>query len=333
MLIVGDRIDERTRHGWRIGAVLGAAVALVLGMVGLATARTGLGWWDQLYVVLQLFVLTGDRIGTPPYNVWLDIARFLAPATTVYAVFEAMRALLGGELRRRSLARRRSHAIVCGDDAAAVLLAGTLSATRNTRTVLVGGAALEPGRATPFDIVRGDPRDAATLRAAGIAGAADLYACATAPDTNTAAVLVAAQLRARPGHRFHAYAEVGNDELVEVLRIRQLTAPLTPGTAIDFFALDETAARAVIAESGLAAADPVTLVGDGPFAMALLRALARVPPTDGARRTVAVHTDADAIATETAARLGVAGHGIDLTVRALADPITEPAGLIFVCHP
>src|ERR1022692_3670333 len=89
--------------------VLGcAATALLLGYFGLRTyvfspqgKMLGLGtsWADILFDDVQLFVLQAPLNGTGPFTVSLQVARFLAPATTILAAVEALRVLLSEQLR------------------------------------------------------------------------------------------------------------------------------------------------------------------------------------------------------------------------------------------
>jgi len=317
------------REWWRAGAGAAAVIALVLGVVGLQLHSPGQSPQDLVYGSLQLFVLESGELGAPPYNVWLEIARFLAPATTAFAVFEALRALMRSELRRRRLARQRGHVIVCGDDVASMVLARNIATQR--RVVLVRRSDGGQARRGDIAVVRGDPREQATLRAAGIGGAAALYACAVASGDNAAVVLTAAQLRAEGTDRLALFAQVGDDDLVEALRVRQVAAPRGHRTMVDFFALEDTAARRVLARHALSGPHaPVVIVGSGPFGIALLRALVRTPGTDGAGREVVVHTDDPTLVTDVAAQWGAAERGVTLHVAGLTDPVVHPSERIFV---
>jgi hypothetical protein len=261
----------------------------------------------------------------------LEIARFLAPATTAYAVFEALRALLSTELRRRRLARQRGHAIICGDDTASWLLAQYIRREHRRPVILIGSTRTGRARRGDIDVIQGDGRDEATLRAAGIGSAVVLYACGADGGANAAAVLAAAQLRGGGQERFEAYAQIDDDDLGQALRVRQLAALPTRRTTIDFFSLDDIAARAVLAESTLTGtAGPATIIGSGFFAMALLRALVRNPGTAGAQLDVVVHTDDLTMVSHAAERLGAAER---VSVAGLADPVTDPSERIFVCLP
>ena len=104
--------------------MLRAVFSLVV-LVSLALGYTGLSRFhsmpddfghrpiDLVYYALQLFVLGSDPLQSPgPYPAMLEIARFTAPAATLYAVIEAARLLFAVELSRLRARRASGHAIV-----------------------------------------------------------------------------------------------------------------------------------------------------------------------------------------------------------------------------
>src|SRR5690348_5649532 len=106
-----------------------AAVLGFLGMSALLAGRTDYAddVWDRLYYTAQLFVLGSpplDNGGSMPPS--LQVARFLAPAVTVYAVSETIRLLFASELVRLRARRSRDHVIVCGDGLVADALTARL---------------------------------------------------------------------------------------------------------------------------------------------------------------------------------------------------------------
>ncbi|MFD0823791.1 hypothetical protein ACFQ0D_36945, partial [Micromonospora zhanjiangensis] len=108
---------------------------------------------DLLYYDLQLFVLGSPPLDEGgPYPVLLDIARFSAPAFTVYAFVEAGRALFATELRRWRIRRSRDHVIVCGDGMVASTLTRRLRAAGEKVVTVPSGAVTGTGSgAVPTD--------------------------------------------------------------------------------------------------------------------------------------------------------------------------------------
>jgi TrkA-N domain/NADP oxidoreductase coenzyme F420-dependent len=289
--MVTDPSSGRDDGRWLIWTLLVAAAAFVLGVIGLAIYLPGeQRFLDLVYHSLQLFVLSSDPLqGNSPYNPPLEVARFLAPATTVYTVFRAFRSVLREGLRRRAVARLVGHTVVTGGGAASLVLAGNLRAS-GARVVLVGSEAAEVAQRQGILVVPGDAREITTLRAAGVRGASALYACGSQTATNAAVVLAAAEIDGRD-RRLEAFAEVRSDELVEALRARQVAA-IAHGrrVTLDFFSLEDTAARQLLDRYPPTAAS-VVIVGFGAFGQALLRALVRRTHPEGRALSITVQTD------------------------------------------
>lgn len=320
--------------GWPlIAAVAIALVALILAITGTAVTDGQLAPADVLYRSLQLFVLEGDALpdGTRG-NVALELARLLAPLATVLAVLVGLRELLGDRLRRRRIARAQGHTIVCGDGPAATALARNLRADGRT-VVLVSTTGDQHLRRDGIAVVTGDPREATTLTAAGLAGAAALYACAAQSATNAAVVLAAGPLRTGVRGRLAAFAQLRNDDLVEALRIHQVAHPGQRGVTIDFFTLDDTAARLLLdRHSPGDGTAPVVIVGFGSFGQALLRGIVRRPGDGGQRRTVLIRATDPARVLDAAEELDAAGRGCDVSVLAAGEEIPAGVERIYVCQ-
>lgn len=277
--------DER----WLIWTLASAVVAFGLGVIGFARYQPDEPWPDLVYHSLQLFVLGSDPIDDngPPYNLALEIARFLAPATTIYGIFRLARAIMRDRLHRRAVARLKGHLVVTGDGPSSLVLAENLH--RTDIVVLVGNDHTQAARRQGIPVVQGDPRQPITLEAAGLRGASQLFACGPDTATNTAVVLAAGSVAGRK-RRLSALARVGSDQLVEALRVRELSAATRAGDlSTDFFCLEDIAAREL-----LAACRPippvVEIVGFQSFGRAVLRALAR-DTGDGAASTIVIRSD------------------------------------------
>ena len=326
-----DPPSARDEGQWLIWTLLVAAVAFVLGVIGQVIYLPGEHrFLDLAYHSLQLFVLGSDPLrGSGPYNPFLEIARFVAPATTVYTVFRAFRSVLREGLRRRAIARLAEHVVVTGDSAASLALASNLRAS-GVRVVLVGGEAAEVARRQGILVVSGDAREITTLRAAGVRGASTLYACALRTATNAAVVLAAAEIDGRD-RRLEAYAQVHSDELVEALRVRQVAA-VAHGrrVTIDFFSLEDIAARQLLDRYPPTAAS-VVIVGFGVFGQALLRALVRRPDPEGRLLSITVWTDdADRVVELVAQLEQWQGRSIQVRPRQAAD-VVKADDAVFVC--
>jgi len=311
----------------RVGFGALVLVSLGLGSWGLALDTSHLPdrtWYDVLYQDLQLFVMGADPASGGGELSWqLQVARFLAPGTAVYAVFEAARALFTGELRRMRDRRTKGHAIVVGDTDAA-----------DTVTAALESAGHRVLRAA----------DVSGLHDAGLRGASVLYACGDDTADATANVLVVAEaeeaVRRAGSGPDRLFAHVSDPELGVALQARHLSCA-EPG--VDFFTLDVIAAQALAvrevrrlldADGGPAALTRVAVVGSGEFAKALVVGLAREweLTTGGVRLEVTlVADDAPGVAEALRSRWSPVAEKIELhAVRALGE-LGRP-DIVYVCH-
>lgn len=279
-----------------LGVLAVAIVALVLGGIGLeqyltgphAPSGFGRGFWDIVYYDLQLPVLSSAPTQGPgPYPVPLGIARILAPVGTFLAAVGTLFLLLGEQWQRLQVAASRYHAIVAGDGPVALKLAGSLHAEKrklvlfSPKVVLVSSddETLTRGRQAKLLGYRGDPSDPVTLRAARVTRAAELYAC-----TGYGTVNAAIALRARdevPASRkqpLRGYAQVRDAELGVALRARRIGVGGDPRLRLDFFTVEDIAARRLFDKHPIPSAgdSPVQVVisGFGYLGQAVLREVA-----------------------------------------------------------
>jgi hypothetical protein len=199
---------------------------------------------DVLYNALQLFVLGSPMTDDGgPYPLSLEIARFAAPGVTFYALFEALRLAFASEAERLRARRARGHVVICGDGPIATTLSRQLRSAghrvvhvADSRSDAVGG-----GRRASLWVL-GDARNPDVLSAAGVAHASALYACADDSATNTAIALAAGRRRRGERH-LSVYAHVEDPELCLALQARHLGTSEPPAIRLDFFNIDDLAAR------------------------------------------------------------------------------------------
>lgn len=311
----------RSAVRWRVVFGAMAVVSFLLGVVGfswyLPVSQPDVGHTptDVVYYSLQLFVLGPDPLSKGgPLNVPLEIARFGAPAVTVFTLFEAFRVLLSDQWRRWTTARLKGHVVVCGDGPASLLLARNVRDTGQD-VVLVGSAASDMARRHGLRLVTGDPRDLGTLRAAAVPRAAVVFASAHAGATNVAVALGARQLAREVSGNLAAYAQVRDDELVDALRARQVASEGKIGSTLGFFALDDVAARLLLdQEPGPDAGEEshVVIFGFAAFGRAVLRTIARRHDPAAGRATITVVTDQPEGVEAFSKQLGLAARGLQV---------------------
>lgn len=267
----------------RLGFVALAVVALLLGCVGFAeyltAERESHKLVDLLYYSLQLFVLDAEPLSAGDTIPWqLQIARFAAPAATVFAVVETARVLLTSELQRLSARSARRHVVVCGDSAMARTLAARLHEAG--RRVIVIGTPPAAGQALPrrrLYGVPGDPTSAEVLRAAGAGRADVVYACTDDSADNVLAAAMVSRLRHDRNARIRVYAQIHDPDLCLSLQARRLSQVQLARPRLDFFNAGELAARSLFLDAPLPADESVRLliVGASSFGRAVLVEAAR----------------------------------------------------------
>ncbi|GAA3345508.1 hypothetical protein GCM10020358_52880 [Amorphoplanes nipponensis] len=280
---------------WRLLFPLLALVSVILGYVGmggLLAARVEFAddTWDRLYYTLQLFVL-----GAPPLDeggvmpVSLQVARFLAPAVTVYAVIEAVRLLFAAELARLRARRSRGHVIVCGESLVADALATRL-ADGGRRVVRMAGAGAPAAGRRGVLLAPGDSTRAELLRGAGIHHAETLYVCSGDTARDLAVVVAADRLRRRTPLRVHV--QVDDPELCMALQARRLARRTDDRMVVNFFNWHERAAHALLSRHRPPVHPDrptrVMVVGASWFGRALMVELARTWRLRGQRRRLEV---------------------------------------------
>lgn len=225
---------------------------------------------DQVYYTLQLFLLDPTPLGSPPYGHTLTAAMYLAPLATVLAVLQAVSLVFREQIAAWRLRHRRGHAVVVGSGAEAFVLARQLA--RTGRTVLVGSE-VDPSAARRHGVrlVSGDPLDEATLVAAGVAGAARVYALADTSATNAGVALLVRALH-RADVAVHAWVDDG--KLVAALRARRLSTTGDRDYRLDFFSLEDIAAAALLDAHDRDGQPPV-IVGTSAFGAAVGREVRR----------------------------------------------------------
>jgi voltage-gated potassium channel Kch len=115
------RIRELLRERERELVALTALVALGLGTWGFAELDQR-PFLSDLYRSLQLFALESGAV-TPEPGWQLNVARFLAPAVTGYAIVRAVLLVLRERMRSLALRRAANHVLVAGLGAEGVQLA------------------------------------------------------------------------------------------------------------------------------------------------------------------------------------------------------------------
>jgi voltage-gated potassium channel Kch len=269
----------------RIGLPALTLASLILGYLGLSqftadSTVVGHRFLDILYYDAQLFVMGSDPLQqtSGPYPWPLDVARFGAPAVTIYAAVEAVRLLLAVEISRVRARRAKGHAIVCGETPFADALTRRLREAGKEVVEIRSESDEFVSAGEPLRVV-GDARDPEALRNAGIERATSLYACCDDGAANIAIVLAVARTVQEEGQPLSTYSLISDPDLCTIVQAFFLGQPTSPRLHSDFFNIDHIAARRLVHDVRLEPVDGlaprVLIAGTDGFAQALVVETAR----------------------------------------------------------
>ncbi|WP_432991321.1 RyR domain-containing protein [Dactylosporangium sp. CA-233914] len=264
--------------------VVVGVLALVLGLIGMRKLPPERDWFDTWYYTLQLFVLGSDPLQEPTAALsWqLQCARFLAPLFTLATVVETGRVLLAGEVRKLRSRTARRHAVVCGDTPFAEALAQQLFAA-GRRVVVVRAAPFGPLELRHRRLlgVFGDARSPEVLRAAGLRRARYLYVCSDDDQFNHAVSVTAGTALQLRRTSPWIYVRLNRQQTCHLLQARRLGAAGSNRFRLDYFHVDDVAARMLYLRHPLPVPAPggpparLLISGDGSFPRVLLVETAR----------------------------------------------------------
>ncbi|MEZ5171680.1 MAG: NAD-binding protein [Acidimicrobiia bacterium] len=241
-------------YHWHLITAL-AVVALVLGYVGFReySDAQGAGWTvgDVLYRDVQLLALeSGSVEGDVPWA--LDVARFLAPVAAGFAVVSALLFIFRDQLEAVRIARLRGHVVVCGAGRKGSLAIRSLRdsgfrvvAVEQNASCAHIEAALERGA----HVVRGDARDPALLRKAGVPRATHLVVvCGSDAASAEVAVQARELLTTTSGATLSCIADIADPQLCALLRREEIALRREIPFRLDFFNAQEAGARILLRE-------------------------------------------------------------------------------------
>jgi voltage-gated potassium channel Kch len=221
-------------------------VAFVLGTIGFADLPFG----DRLYTTIQLFSLgsSGQKVGD---SVALQIARWLAPATTAYAGLRALSVLFRDQVARFRLRFGRSrHVVVCGLGRSGVLLARSFDQRRDRVVVIEkdpSNGAIAECTAEGIIVMVGDATDSVLLGDAGV-GKAGVLIAVCGDDGVNASVAMAARAVPRAGGRRRGRGDLRLLVQIDDVELCRMLNERAVGSAVEFLNVTESAPPALLAE-------------------------------------------------------------------------------------
>ncbi|MBP1823163.1 NAD-binding protein [Mycobacterium sp. OAE908] len=208
---------------------------------------------DVVYRSLMLFLpaTAPDKTRLP---IWLDIARFLAPAVAGYAALAGLASLFRDRFQQIRVPLMRGHVVVCGLGYVGTVFLRHLREPHGRRKSHVKVVAVEMDPTNPhielcrslkIPVIVGDAQLERTLRAAGVRRAARLVAVCADDAVNTEIVAVGRRLASdRRSGELQCLARIGDPELCALLRIQEANLPAKRSAPVlDFFNTEEIGAR------------------------------------------------------------------------------------------
>ena len=253
----------RDYQWWVVG--LGAVAAFVLGFVGFF--QHDHSPTDALYNSLKLFIFHDSEANTG-VGVYVNIARFLAPAVAAYAALITLGSLFHERWLQMQVPRRHGHIVLCGLGYVGNAFLESLHEA-GKRVVVIEKDAESPNRHLcrhlGVPVIVGDAQQKEVLKAAGVARAARLLAV-TPDDAVNAEIVARAQelTRPKPEHGRHlrrrvitrrrgadlrCLAQLADPDLCMWLRIEE-SKRHDAASALDFFNPYDTSARLLLDKFG-----------------------------------------------------------------------------------
>lgn len=255
-----------------------ATLTLILGFWGFASYLGGRsGFWDILYFDLQLFVLSSEPLKNGGnFPTMLQVARFVAPAVTAYAIISAVFAVLSAQRRELGIRWSTGHDVVCGEGRPAFMLARWLR-DEGRRVILVGpGLSLDLVNACLVEgihFIDGEAGSIETLRRAGLQRAEAFYAVSMENATNVASTVLAHRLTMTRQKPLRCYVAIADPDLSRALIARFLGTPSSTRLELNLFNEIELSAHVLLDQAGLSS--KITVIGLGELGQALVIELVR----------------------------------------------------------
>lgn len=230
-----------------------ALIALVLGLIGFRKYFAAVGeqrsFLDLVYNAVQLFVMESGNLA-PPLNWQLEVARFLAPAVTIYTASKAFLALFRDQFVGLRLAFYRHHIVIAGLGKRGFLLTKNFRQAGQRVVVLEADASnpnIERCREEGAVVLIGNAATKAQLRKAGVPSAS--YLISVLADDGANAELAAQAREVTTNKRDSALTcliHIVEPQLRTLLSGRELATNAGDSFRLEFFNIFQLGARALL---------------------------------------------------------------------------------------
>lgn len=280
-----------SEYRWHfIGALW--VTALVLGYSGFKGYAVDIGIAltppDILYRALQLFVLESGAVESP--LAWqLQVARFLAPAVTLYTAVEVLAVVLRDQVKNLRLRFLCNHVVICGLGRKGILLveafadlgAQVVAIERDAHNLMLGRS----NKCGAITLV-GSAVDSAMLRKARVDKARYLISVCGDDGTNSELAMLTGALALRPNTRSRALVcliHIVDPRLCRLLKEQEMKIGRPDAFRLEFFNVFESGVRVLLSEyppfsnsdADIGSEPHVAIVGVGHFGESMVLNVAK----------------------------------------------------------
>ena len=273
-------------HRWTIVGTMWF-LALTLGYVGFTRYMISEGikrsHLDLFYMTLQLFTMES---GAVPGNVnWeLEAARLLAPATTLYTVWQALAVIFTEQLQRLRVRFYSDHVVICGLGRRGMLLARSFR-ERGRRVVAIEqdyeNDRIAQCRRHGAVVLVGNACDSSVLREARVQKARHVIALCSDDGVNAEiAVDTRGLVQARRGRPLTCIVQIVDARLLDLLKGQEVEMSEADSFRLEFFNIYERGAHSILTEfppftEKTSTAPHVLVIGIGRMGQAIVTHVAR----------------------------------------------------------
>jgi len=230
-----------------------AAAAFYMGFTGFSeyfrAANENKNIADLIYLTVQLFALESGNIpGNIPWQ--LEIARFLAPAITAYAAFEAVTILFYEQIQILRAGFYRDHIVICGLGHKGMTLAKKFNKS-GERVIVIDyddkNPFIDKCRECGITVLIGDVTDSVFLMKARVDRAKILIAACGEDSVNAeVAVNACCIVKDRNWPVLTCYVHIFDDTLCNLLKEREISAENIQSFRLQFFNSFDQGARVML---------------------------------------------------------------------------------------
>lgn len=230
-------------------------VVLALGYVGFKKHFSAIGQpsspWDNFYLTLQLFSMQSGRVAGP-IGWEFQMARFVAPALTVYTAAQALTIIFHEWLQLFRLRFLKDHIIICGLGRKGLLLAQAFHQRGEAVVVIeqdADNSMLRRCKEHNAIILIGSASDPELLRRARVHKARCVISVCRNDGTNgEVAVHAGGLVRDRKGKALSCLIHIVDPQLCDLLREQEIRMGKLDAFRLGFFNVFESGARVLLNE-------------------------------------------------------------------------------------